>query len=144
MWPQTVTREGSAATDIRLEQRPYVADADLLCAIDVAGENAPDPATLHAAIQEPARPLFIGRAGCPPTDVFDCRPMPADGLEQALNLLAAEHGVELAHVHLPADTAERRQGDRTEVVMGVKDWALGVHAGQEVRVVRPPQGEEAP
>lgn len=147
MWTtegRPVAREGSAATDVRLESRPYVADAHILCAVAIVGTEVPAPADLRDAVREPARPLFLGRAGCPATDSLDADLVTAADVDEALDLLAAERAARIRKRHLPADLASGHAHERVEIVMGVKDWHLGVHAGQEVRTVRAESDGDTP
>lgn len=60
-------RGGSAKEGTQILEKFYLADGSLLAAVTLA-ENA--PATLddvQAALRRPARPLFLGRRGCPPS-----------------------------------------------------------------------------
>lgn len=60
-------RGGSAAGGTQILEKFYLADGSLLAAITVHEDS---PATLDAladALRKPARPLFLGRKGCPPS-----------------------------------------------------------------------------
>ena len=58
--------KGLAATDTTLMEKSYLADGSFLVAL---GLDASAPVSLEevaAAIEKPARPLFLGRKSCPP------------------------------------------------------------------------------
>jgi CRISPR system Cascade subunit CasD len=136
-------REGGAAAyeNPHLRYRHYRADAALTIALALdAPDDAPTLDNLGSALVEPARPLFVGRKPCLPS-----APMLV-GVVEAATLLAAldslpplDGGERHRHILSRADAltldparAHGREDQRRTVR---RDWAAGVHVGQERRVI---------
>lgn len=115
-------------------------DADLsavvVLTLDPAGE-APDLDALVAALDQPFRPLFIGRKPCLPAGPI------SGGLVEAEDLLEALRRVPLAPlrrrtpdrdilVELPIDL-DPPEGFRRSHRCDRRDWIAGVHAGDTLR-----------
>src|SRR6516225_1353051 len=58
-------REGSQIEGLRPQQRPYRADADMTAVVELGAGSPVNPEQVVAALDQPARPLFIGRSSCP-------------------------------------------------------------------------------
>lgn len=140
-------RAGGAGTysGPHIRYRDYHADAFVCVALrlEPAGE-APDLDTVAAALDEPARPLFLGRKPClPATRIaagFVEAPTVLAALEAALPAAVArrrERGDTRTrrHVHAPTYPARWPAGEgKTERsreldVTDERDWPAGVHAG---------------
>lgn len=135
-------RAGGAGTYLGPHIRYREHDADLSAVVALRldpADEPPDLDRLAAALDEPARPLFLGRKHClPAARLFE-------GFVEAPDLLAALRLVPLARhrpappwaeapgdagvrVVLPAD-APRPEGFRAVRVCDRRDWIAGVHAG---------------
>lgn len=123
-------------THIRL--RHYWANGVMTVAVALNGENHPTIDDLARALQEPARPLFIGRKTCLPsapillddvdaTDVLTAlrnAPPSARGPQQAAPEMEACWPVRLG------ETATSRR----VAVYDHRDWRNQIHAGRRMRI----------
>jgi CRISPR system Cascade subunit CasD len=130
-------RAGSAETykSPHLRYRHYCADACLTLAVTLRNPDAPPSLDeLAAALDEPARPLFIGRKPCLPAGPLKIAVIESASLVAALDSVPAE-GARL-HVLPFAEAAAISDGYRREESRTTRrDWLAGVHAGQETRVL---------
>jgi CRISPR system Cascade subunit CasD len=80
-------RGGSAAEGTQLLWKHYLADGSFLVALTLEDGAPVDLVELEAALRRPARPVFLGRKGCPPAlpllEHPRCR-LSADTCHQAL------------------------------------------------------------
>lgn len=125
-------RAGGAGTYAgpHLRYRHYHADMNVLVALRLQpAEESPTLDELAAALDKPARPLFVGRKNCLPTGRLMA------GWVEADNILCA---LQLAQPALSHDTraqwpdGEGRlpgQQDRTLDVCDERNWTSGVHGG---------------
>jgi CRISPR system Cascade subunit CasD len=139
MWSSgtTVTeREGSQITGLRQQWRPYLADADMTVVIGFAS-SAPVQAehVLHA-LQEPVRPLFLGRTSCPPEVPLVGEIIEAGDLIAAVNMAAAKRSGKL--VYLPTELVDPEWGDLPVSIPGRRDWLSNRHSGADLYVCRQP------
>lgn len=120
-----------------LRFRWHRADAALTLALALdPPDETPTLEACAAALDEPARPLFIGRKPCLP-----CGPLSL-GVVEAPNMLAALAAAPIVgdgtqprrHVLAPQD-AEGLTHVETLHLTGRRDWIAGVHVGLERRVV---------
>jgi CRISPR system Cascade subunit CasD len=128
-------RAGGLATykGPHLRQRDYDADKRVVVALRLEPDaEAPTLAELEAALDEPARPLFLGRKPCLPTGRISAGIIDADGLLAALASLPQPEGT-AARVLLPA-SEPGQPGDHVRPWSDARDWHSGVHGG--VRMVR--------
>lgn len=136
-------RAGGAATynGPHLRQRDYDADKRVVVALRLEpADEAPTLADLAAALDEPARPLFLGRKPCLPTGRIGAGIVDADGLLVALACLPQPESV--ARVLLPA-SEPGQPGDHARPWSDKRDWHSGVHGGTRmvrIRVLRTPPG----
>ncbi|MCO6416036.1 type I-E CRISPR-associated protein Cas5/CasD [Siccirubricoccus sp. KC 17139] len=133
-----------AAPHIRL--RDYDADKRVTVALrlDPAGE-APDLEALAAALESPARPLFLGRKTCLPSRPLLGGLVEAEGLLAALASLPPEPAVGLWRILLPA-TEPTLLGDERRWAGDLRDWHSGVHGGGRTVLIRhlaPPRPDAA-
>ncbi|MBB4199536.1 type I-E CRISPR-associated protein Cas5/CasD [Rhodoblastus sphagnicola] len=140
-WTTRGAPEGRAGGDgtyhsPHIRERDYFADSAVTVALALRQpETAPTLETIGAALETPARPLFLGRKPCLPS-----RPL-FSGFVEAEDALAAVRAA-------PAlDDAEsdpwiviRRQPGETETPLGFeplhvtdqRNWIASVHAGERV------------
>lgn len=110
--------------------RHYHADMNVLVALRLKpAEEAPTLDELAAALDKPARPLFVGRKNCLPTDRLMAGWVEADNMLSALQLAepALSHNVRAqwpdGEGRLPG------QQDRGLDVCDERNWTSGVHGG---------------
>lgn len=136
---------GEAATSTHIRERYYRADSSVLVALRLdPEEEAPTLVDVEAALEQPARPLFIGRKTCLPAAPLvagrvatsDLR----DALTQALSLPSLEHDVEQAcasarrmrrdffEAELPTDS----EALGTIRVVDARDWRNQFHGGERI------------
>jgi CRISPR system Cascade subunit CasD len=140
-------RGGGAATynAPHIRQRDYDADKRVVVALYLdSPDEAPTLAALAAALDEPMRPLFLGRKPCLPSGRINAGIVDAVGLLSALATLPPPVG-DVTHVLLP-NTEPEQPGDEIRHWSDRRDWYSGVHGGtRTVRVRRlPPQNGAAP
>lgn len=137
-----------------LRYRDYWADADVLAALrlrDSAPTAGLPPATLTldqlaAALDRPARPLFIGRKNCVPDTRLHAGWIDAPNVLQALTRAPIAHAAPTAtRLQWPQGEGELRH-DRVIELCDERSWHSGVHGGW--RLVREgsitlPQGVSA-
>jgi CRISPR system Cascade subunit CasD len=118
-----------------LRRRDYDADKRVVVALRLEpAEETPTLAEMEMALEEPARPLFLGRKPCLPAGRIAAGIIDADGL------LAA-----LASLPQPAHTAVRvllpasepcQTGDHMRPWSDARDWHSGVHGGTRMVLIR--------
>lgn len=125
-------RAGGAGTYAgpHLRYRHYHADMNVLVALRLQpAEESPTLDELAAALDKPARPLFVGRKNCLPTGRLMAGWVEADNILCALQLAqpALSHD---ARAQWP-DGEGRLPGqqDRTLDVCDERNWTSGVHGG---------------
>ena len=135
-------RAGGAATyeSPHIRYRDIVADAALTVALALApAEEAPTLADLEAALDAPARPLFLGRKPCLPS-----RPLLSGDAARrfveapdpfAALLAAADDGIENHDEHVEGPLvvgpafAEAPAAFARDFVADLRNWTSGVHGG---------------
>jgi CRISPR system Cascade subunit CasD len=135
--------EATSGTHIRL--RHYRADA--VCRVALALDPADEPPTLNAvaaALEEPARPLFLGRKTCLPATPLLAGRLTAPGLVEALAsvcTLPAKTGPTLPEQQAPLDAQWPAEETphlppdapaRLVPVVDRRDWRNQVHAGERL------------
>jgi CRISPR system Cascade subunit CasD len=142
---------GDASEGTHIRYRHYLVDALLTVAVTLAPATAgPTVRELAAALQAPARPLFLGRKCCLPSEPIFRRMVEATTLRQALE---AEPRAERAQpgplaALWPED--ERTEDDAGHSVPVVRvedrDWANDIHVGRRLYVqglMHPPEASHA-
>ncbi|MFZ4700325.1 MAG: type I-E CRISPR-associated protein Cas5/CasD [Candidatus Methylumidiphilus sp.] len=113
-----------------LRYRHYHADMDVLVALRLQpADESPTLDDLAAAIDKPARPLFVGRKNCLPTDRLMAGWIDADGI---LNALQRAESIAADPVRAQWPDGEGRlpdQHDRCLDVCDERNWTSGVHGG---------------
>jgi CRISPR system Cascade subunit CasD len=126
-------REGSRIEGLRQQNRPYRADADMTAVIELGTGSPVQADQVLSALDQPARPLFIGRNSCPPASRLAGRLLDADSLEAAALQVAQENP---GDIYLPAEAATPLWGDLPLSIPGRRDWANFRHAGADLYVIR--------
>ncbi|MDP2312725.1 MAG: type I-E CRISPR-associated protein Cas5/CasD [Pseudomonadota bacterium] len=129
-------RAGAFSEGTHIRYRHYIADAIYTVALTLEpADEAPTLPELAAALQRPARPLFIGRKPCLPAAPLFLYTEDSPDLEAAIRsapLAARRADKGSLTLWLPADEAT---GDgRTRYVRDQRDWANQIHSGE--RLVR--------
>lgn len=125
-------RAGGAGTYAgpHLRYRHYHADMNVLVALRLQpAEESPTLDELAAALDKPARPLFVGRKNCLPTGRLMAGWIEADNILCALQLAqpALSHD---ARAQWPDGEGRLPvQQDRTLDVCDERNWTSGVHGG---------------
>jgi CRISPR system Cascade subunit CasD len=125
-------RAGGAGTYAgpHLRYRHYHADMNVLVALRLQpAEESPTLDELAAALDKPARPLFVGRKNCLPTDRLMAGWVEAENILSALQLAmpALSHK---ARAQWPDGEGRLpEQQDRTLDVCDERNWTSGVHGG---------------
>jgi CRISPR system Cascade subunit CasD len=125
-------REGSTTRELRQQWRPYLADVDMTVLVELRPGAPYGPQAILDALDEPARPLFLGRASCPPEVRIAGRVMDGD-LQSGAAQVAAERG---GVIYLPLDSIAGRWGDMPISIPGRRDWLADRHAGSDLYVYR--------
>ena len=134
-WGQPEERAGGAGTYAgpHLRYRDYHAD---LCAwVAVAlhpADEAPTLEAIAAALDKPARPLFIGRKPCLPADRLVAGWQSAPDMRSALQAIVAEQTTTDPNAHWRAqwpDGEGTQPGDQLLDICDERNWASGVHGG---------------
>ena len=128
-----VEREGSRTEGFRQQERPYRADADMTAVVDVQTGCLVTAEQILAALDQPVRPLFIGRTSCPPASRLAGRVFEATSLEAATLAVASDY---FGEIYLPAEAATPTWGDLPLSIPGRRDWASFRHAGADLYVIR--------
>ena len=131
-------RSGGAATynAPHIRQRDYDADKRVVVALClVPAEEVPTLVDLSAALDEPARPLFLGRKPCLPAARIGAGIIEADSLTTALASLPAPDGVALTRILLP-DCEPREPNDEARSWSDQRNWRSGVHGGTRTVLIR--------
>lgn len=125
------SRGGASYSGPHLRYRHYHADMNVLVALRLhEADDAPTLDDLAAALDKPARPLFIGRKNCLPTDRLMAGWVEADNildaLQKALPLFPNNARVQWpeGEGQLPAQYENHSQD-----VCDERNWTSGVHGG---------------
>lgn len=140
-WGRPEARGGGSSDGTHIRFRSYLADGIYTVALSLApGCEETSTAELRTALQEPARPLFLGRKSCIPSSPIYLREQP-DSAENVLEALcrikvpagcrsnSGESNVYEAQwpdgLHSPAVLDHR-----LEPVYDERDWANQIHSGR--------------
>lgn len=113
-----------------LRYRHYHADMDVLVALRLRpADESPTLDDLATALDKPARPLFVGRKNCLPTDRLMAGRVEADSILDALQR-AEPRATDPVRAQWP-DGEGRLPGqqDRCLDVCDERNWTSGVHGG---------------
>jgi CRISPR system Cascade subunit CasD len=130
-------RAGATYGSPHIRRRDHDADKRVVVALrlDDAGE-APTLADLAAALDEPARPLFLGRKPCLPSSRINAGIVEAETLPDALTSLPPlDTETRLFRLLLPS-TELHQDGDEERPWSDQRNWRSGVHGGTRIIRVR--------
>ena len=139
MWSSGTTvieREGSQITGLRQQWRPYLADADMTVVIGFATSVPVTVEDISQALEEPVRPLFLGRTSCPPEVRLVGEIIEADDLAAAANTMTKKRRAKF--VYLPTELVTSEWGDLPVSIPGRRDWMSNRHSGADLYVCRQP------
>lgn len=134
-WGAPEERAGGAASyaSPHLRWRDYHADLCAWVALALrAADEAPTLADIAAALDRPARPLFIGRKPCLPTDRLMAGWQDAADVRSALQAIASEHAADHPDAGWRAqwpDGEGAQPGDRLSDICDERNWITGLHGG---------------
>lgn len=123
-------RDGGADTydSPHIRYRDHHADAEVTVVLRLEpAEEAPDLDALAAALDRPARPLFIGRKACLPAAPMNSGFTEAASAREALAAIPAE-GPEPLRAIWPAGEGEEG-ADRIVLLTDERNWRSGLHGG---------------
>lgn len=126
-------RDGGANTykGPHLRYRQYHADASVMVAVHLdPEEEAPTPADCAAALASPARPLFIGRKPCLPSEPLLAGLVAAGSLVEALKQVPLQESDGTGPVWLYRQSERSQDADLIRL-SGRREWANDVHQGTE-------------
>jgi CRISPR system Cascade subunit CasD len=107
-------------------EKDYWADASVTVAVSMPDECIDRYA---AALDHPARVLFLGRKSCPPSRPILLGIMEAQSLLRALEMTPADHGLAtVLEAQWPVSCSDGRK-HWTSVSSDLKDWRNRVHVG---------------
>lgn len=132
-WGHVQSRGGAFSDETHLRYRDYWADADLTVVLTLEPPNEePTIDSLANALDEPARPLFIGRKPCLPAAPISRGKLTADSIVEALRKAPAADaaGGGRAWGWWPGN--EDGPVGETRVVTDERDWANQIHGGERL------------
>ena len=125
-------RAGGAGTysGPHLRYRHYHADMNVLVALRLkSADKSPTLEELAAALDKPARPLFVGRKNCLPTGRILAGWVEADNILEALQKAPPSFPCEVRAQWPEGEGRLPGQQDRTLDVCDERNWTSGVHGG---------------
>lgn len=128
-------RAGATYGSPHIRRRDHDADKRVVVALRLDdGEEAPTLVDLAAALDEPARPLFLGRKPCLPSTRINAGIVEAETLLDALASLAPPANTK-TRVLLP-DSVPYQDGDEERPWSDQRNWHSGVHGGTRTIRIR--------
>ena len=123
-------RDGASYDAPHRRRRDYLADARVLVVLRLEDDATPPSLDqLAAALNRPARPLFIGRKSCLPS-----RPLFAGWCDGATPY-AALAAISIAHnARAQWPEGDGPAGDQTLELADLRNWCSGLHGGSRVVV----------
>lgn len=126
-------RAGASGTATHIRKREYFADCIVTTAVALSNEGeTPTLASLEEALIEPARPLFIGRKNCVPSDMVLIGRVEAESPVEAL--IKTTSGAREAKSLFSQWPHQYEIGVKSEIktVTDLRDWANQVHTGERL------------
>lgn len=122
-------RDGASYGAPHRRRRDYLADASIAVALRLEPPDAsPDLTAVAAALDRPARPLFVGRKSCLPADRILCGELEAPTAYAALQRLPSEASLP-AVWPLGEGPADGTYVDRIFDICDNRNWQTGLHGG---------------
>lgn len=143
-WGRPEGRDGgSAASGTHIRYRHYLADSLTTVAVTLMdAEEPPTVDAIHEAVNEPARPLFLGRKACLPSTPIALGVMEADSLVSVLRshpiqrrgVLRERAGeARVCRIRVPRGAEVPDTLDTVEVaVTEDRDWPNQIHVGRSI------------
>lgn len=124
---------GQVETNVQ-RWRHYIADGAVTVALTLEpASGEPTLEQVSMALQRPARPLFLGRIGCPPARPIHLGDtVQADSAHQALRLIPALESVREMYAEWPADGPLAGDASLARQVVeraDLRDWTNNLHTG---------------
>lgn len=121
---------GTAASGTHIRYRHFIADASVTVVIALKpSDEEPDLDSVAAALIEPARPLFLGRKSCIPSEPIFLSKAKGDSILEVLKSYPARTG----YNRLPAQWPVEEECDINNRVVSVtdeRDWRNQFHCGK--------------
>ncbi|MBN8892687.1 MAG: type I-E CRISPR-associated protein Cas5/CasD [Rhodospirillales bacterium 69-11] len=135
-WGRPEGRDGASYSAPHRRQRDYHVDACITVVLRLdPADTMPDLAALAAALDRPARPLFIGRKPCLPSGLIQRGEIIA---ATAYDALCAAPRIELHRTRAlwPASEGPQTGDDVARVVAlpDLRNWETGLHGGDRLVV----------
>jgi len=128
-------RAGATYGSPHVRRRDYDADKRVMVAMRLDDvDEAPTLADLASALDEPARPLFLGRKSCLPSARINAGIVKAETLPDALASLAPLGDV-ATRLLLP-NNEPHQDGDEEHSWSDLRNWHSGVHGGTRMIRIR--------
>jgi CRISPR system Cascade subunit CasD len=130
-----VRQESGSGTHIRY--RHYWADALFTVALTLIGEGSPSLEELEAALQRPARPLFLGRSNCLPSAPLVLTRIEAPTLREAVAAAPRpdprrERADPFWLARWPQEEGPGTHGGRLVPLFDQRDFRNQIHAGRRL------------
>ncbi len=147
-----IRRGGDASEGTHIRRREYLADTVVTVALTlIPADESPRLEDIERALHEPARPLFLGRRCCPPSEPIGRGIIAVESLRTAIettprarrvNERAGADGDALLAIW-PEEEEEATTDDSAWARVEDRDWSNAIHAGRRFyvrRTVFPPSG----
>ncbi len=130
-WGEPESRAGgSAASGTHIRYRHFLADGELIIALLLTPiDESPRLDDLQAALNEPARPLFLGRKSCLPATPILAKRTRHPSLLDALKEYPAGDGDDYLFAQWPVDEGENEKF-RLVGITDERDWKNQLHCGK--------------
>ena len=128
----------SARLGTHQRYRHYWANGVMTLAVSLKGSDKPDTSELGHALQQPARPLFIGRKACLPSSPLFLEEIDAKNVLLALeSVLPARRPNRNTLTHMeacwPIHAGDRHKSKRIGKYDS-RDWRNQIHTGRRTRI----------
>lgn len=124
-------RTGASYDAPHRRRRDFIADADILVVAHLCDGNGPTLDTLAAALERPARPLFLGRKPCLPACPLLQGQLEAATVHDALMAALGDR----TPVWASWPEGEGPAGSRIEARADLRVWQSGLHGGSRRMVL---------
>ncbi len=129
-------RTGASSLATHQRFRSYHADSIHTLAITLINDGVPGLDEVRSALSEPARPLFIGRKGCVPSDRIWLAEVNAPSLVHALRGVPRARRADAGLLSVTWwEGSESDESDETSNIVAVtdeRDWVNQIHGGRRL------------